>query len=194
MKFIFILAMQCMLSSAGASSAFDAVALKRVLSKYQSMSSLQVAFKQTKTLKDIQLKLESEGVLKVQLPNKVEWKITKPQPLEMMLDQETITLSSDGKTSVFRMSEGSTKDQRAFHAMLNWLRLDADALLKDYDVTELGKNRYRFAAKKGDTGMKALIMTVNKNGHVETLTFEEIAGDEILIRFGAPKVVYASRL
>gem|GEM_PF-6503089 len=190
---IILLLFQCMLSSAlsaPAATPVDVNQLKKALAKYHAMATLEVPFKQTKTLKDIQLKLESEGVLKVQLPNRVEWKVNKPQALDMVLEQDKVTLKSDGKEDTFRASEGSAKDQRAFHDLLNWLRLDAEALMKDYDVTEVGKNRYRFTAKKADMGMKALTMNLNKNGHVETLTFEEIAGDEIVIRFGAPKVKY----
>ncbi len=164
--------------------------LQRVLGKYQAMSSLEVSFKQTKTLKDIQLKLESEGVLKVQLPNTVEWKIQKPQPLEMLLDKDVIKLKSDGKESIFHASEGSAKDQRAFHDLLNWLRLDASAILENYNVVQEGKNRYRFHAKNSASGMKSLVMNLNRIGHVETLSFEELAGDEIAIRFGTPAVKY----
>ena len=150
----------------------DSAQLKRALAKYQAMSSLEVPFKQTKTLKDIQMKLESEGLLKVQLPNKVEWKITKPQALEMTLDQDRITIQSDGKKDTFRASEGSGKDQRAFRDLLNWLRLDAEALQKDYDITSLKAGVYRFRARNSETGMKALTMNLNKAGHVDTLNFE----------------------
>ncbi len=170
MALSFLLFIQCISSWA---TPVDASQLKKALAKYQAMTKLEVPFKQTKTLKDIQLKLESEGVLKVQLPNKVEWKVTKPQALEMILDQDKITLKSEGGEDTLRATDASAKDQRAFRDMLNWLRLDADALVKDYEVSQAKANHFRFQSKREDSGMKGLTMKLNSSGHVETLSFEE---------------------
>lgn len=187
MRLIFLFLIQCIPSLA---APVDANQLKKALAKYQAMASLEVHFHQIKTLKDIQLKLESDGVLKVQLPNRVEWKVQKPQRLDMILEQDKVTLKSEGKEETFRASEGSAKDRRAFTDLLNWLRLDADALVKDYEVSETGPRTYRFSAKNSGTGMKALTMKIGAAGAVETLTFDEASGDEIHIVFGAPKVKY----
>lgn len=154
------------------------------------MENFEVPFKQVKMLKDLQLKLESEGFLKVHLPNKVEWKVTKPQPLELTLEENRITIRSDGKVDKFDASEGSVKDQKGFRDLLDWLRLDADGLLKNYKVTQLGPNRYKFESLNPGIGMKALTMSLGKSGHVSSLSFEELGGDEILISFGHPKVKY----
>jgi len=193
LKFIFILLIQCIWSTQAASPVAPAE-LKTALAKYQAMASLEVPFKQIKTLKDIQLRLESEGILKVQLPNRVEWKVLKPQPLEMVLEQDKVTVKSDGKEDTFRASEGSAKDQRSFHDLLNWLRLDADALTRDYQVSRLSPNRYRFVAKNPDSVIKALNMDLSKAGHLQKLTFEEAAGDEIRIEFGIPQVKYQRKV
>ena len=157
--------------------------------KYQKLKSLEVSFEQTKILKDMQIELKSSGVLKLEPPNKVEWKITKPQPLTVRLDKDRIAITSDGKTETFKTGEGPTaKDRRNFEDLLNWLSLDAHAIAKNYSVTKLGERNFRFQAKRPDATIRDMTMTLNKNGHVDLLKFDEASGDQISIRFATPKV------
>lgn len=169
--------------------------LEKALTLYKSIEHLEVDFKQTKTLKDMDLKLNSEGHLTVNHPNKVEWKILKPTPLTVELEKGTITINSASGTQKFSQAENpSAKDRESFQTLLSWLRLDAREISEKYDVTKLALHNYRFEAKDPNTPvMKALEMKVAATGHVTDLKFEEASGDSVEIQFSKPKVKYRGK-
>jgi outer membrane lipoprotein-sorting protein len=169
--------------------------LQKALSAYQSIEQLDVDFKQTKTLKDIQLDLKSEGHLTLKLPDLVVWKILKPQPMTVDLDQQKITIHSPSSTQTFEQSQNpSAKDRRSFATMLTWLKLDAGAIAAKYSVTEPAPRHYRFVSKDPHEPMlKSLEMEMTAAGHVAELTFEEVSGDQIHLHFGKPTVTYRAK-
>lgn len=166
--------------------------LKRVLAYYQSIEQLDVDFKQTKILKDINMKLESEGHLTLKFPDRVEWKVTKPQAMLVELENQKIKITSASGSQSFSQNENpSAKDRRSFESILNWLRLDADGIYQRYIINSASKRRYNFVAKdKSEPVIKALDMELTGNGHLAKLVFHEVSGDEIHILFNKPKVVY----
>lgn len=166
--------------------------LKRALSFYQSMQRLDVAFKQTKILKDMSLKLESEGQLTIQFPDRVEWKIIKPQPMTVELENQKVKITSSSGSQTFSQSENpSAKDRRSFGSMLSWLKLDAEEIWQNFTIKKTGPRRYVFLAKnQRESLMKSLEMELTKNGHLAKIVFIETSSDEIHILFNKPKVVY----
>jgi hypothetical protein len=166
--------------------------LKKALTLYHSISRLDVDFQQTKTLKDMDLKLKSEGHLTLSLPQRVEWKILKPTPLTVELEKDKITIHSGSGTQVFSQAENpSAKDRESFQTLLTWLKLDAEEINRKYDVTLTGPGQYRFTSKNPDEPvMKSLEMKLSKAGHVQELRFHEASGDQVQIRFAKPKVTY----
>lgn len=164
--------------------------LQKILNFYKSISSMEVDFKQTKTLKDIDLKLQSEGTLKVVPPKFVQWKILKPEPLTVELEDQKITIQSSSKTQTFSQSEGpSAQDRKSFSRMLSWLKMDAQAIAEGYDIWQSGESRYRFTSKdEKEPAVTALDMQLDKSGYVTMLKIEEASGDEIQIHFKKPKV------
>jgi outer membrane lipoprotein-sorting protein len=166
--------------------------LQKALTKYQAIERLDVDFKQTKTLKDIQLDLKSEGHLTLKMPAAVEWKILKPQPMTVILADQKITIQSASSTQTFSQAENpSAKDRQSFQTMLTWLKLDAAAISDKYNVTETGPREYRFVAKDPkEPVVKSLAMKMDPSGHVANLLFEEVSGDSIQLNFSMPKVTY----
>jgi hypothetical protein len=166
--------------------------LKKALTFYQSIAQLDVDFQQTKSLKDIKLDLNSEGHLTLKLPDQVEWKILKPQPMTVNLEQEKITIHNGAELQTFSQKENpSAKDRKGFATMLSWLKLDAGEISSQFDVQEAKPRDYIFVPKDPKGAMfKSLEMNMGKEGHVETLVFEEASGDEIRIHFKKPKVIY----
>ncbi|MGZ3723189.1 MAG: LolA family protein, partial [Bdellovibrionales bacterium] len=146
----------------------------------------------TKTLKDIQLDLKSEGHLTLQRPDQVEWKILKPQPMTVNLAQQKITIKSASSTQTFSQADNpSTKDRQSFATMLTWLKLDATAIADKYKVTETGTRQFRFVSKDpNEPVIKSLEMQMDDSGHVSNLLFEEVSGDSIRLAFAKPKVTY----
>jgi len=173
----------------------DLATLQKALKSYQSIDRLDVDFKQTKILKDINLELKSEGHLTVKAPDQVEWKIVKPEPLTVTLEQQKVTVKSSSGTQSYQQSENpSTKDRESYATLLTWLKLDAGAIADKYNVTELAKNHYRFVSKDPHEAMiKALEMEMAPDNHVSKLIFDEVSGDQMRLAFGKPKVTYRSQ-
>ena len=180
---------------AAAEKPVSAEQLEQALTKYQAIERLDVDFKQTKTLKDIQLDLKSEGHLTLELPGRVVWKVLKPQPMTVNLEQEKITIESPTSKQTFSQAENpSAKDRQTFATMLTWLKLDAHAIAEKYTVLETGKNRFRFLSKDpNEPVIKSLEMQMDGAGHVAHLLFEEVSGDSIKLQFAKPKVIYKKK-
>ncbi|HMN68959.1 MAG TPA: outer membrane lipoprotein carrier protein LolA [Bdellovibrionales bacterium] len=162
--------------------------LRAALEKYRAKTRLEVDFHQVKTIADMDLKLTSSGHLSVQRPNRVEWKVTRPEVMTVVLENEKIAVTADGKTEEFDAKQAASgKDRKSFQELLAWLKLDADILLNKYEITKLGVGRYRFQPRDKDATLKDLEMTLARAGHVEKLSFVEASGDHIEISFGKPK-------
>ena len=163
--------------------------LQKALGKYQEMESLEVDFHQIKSLKDVQIQLESSGHLSVSESNRIEWKVFKPEPLKVVLENNTISVGLNGKSETFHAGDGpSGKDREGMNDLLNWLKLDAQAIMKSYDVTRLKTSTYRFVSKKKQSTLISLNMQLSNAGYVSKLTFYEASGDEIEITFAQPKI------
>lgn len=172
----------------------DVTELKKALSFYQSIERLDVDFKQTKTLKDIQLGLKSEGHLTLNLPDHVTWMVVKPQKMTVDLVQDKITIQGPSETQTFSQSQNpSAKDRRGFATMLSWLKLDADAIAARFNVNQTDTHHYLFAAKDPEPMFKSLEMELSPAGHVNKLIFHEASGDEIKIQFSKPTVKYRKK-
>lgn len=169
--------------------------LEKALGFYQSIKRLEVDFKQTKILKDIQLELKSEGHMTMILPDHVQWKILKPEPMTVDLEQQKITIRSSAGNQTFSQADNpSARDRKSFSTMLSWLKLDASAIMSQYDVQRPAARRFRFVAKdKDEPLLKSIELALTPAGHVATLLFQEISGDEIRLEFSKPKVILQAK-
>jgi hypothetical protein len=167
--------------------------LRAALKKYQGLATMEVGFKQTKILKDMDFKVESEGHMSITMPDLVVWQMTKPSAMKVELNKDQIRMDSAGQTNKVDTNSIPPAQRREFLNMLNWLKLDADAIAALYEVTRLAPNQYQFAARDQDTLFKTLEMKLDKGGHVESMRFKEKSGDEILLRFSQPKLKYAKK-
>jgi len=169
--------------------------LEKALAFYQSIKKLEVDFKQTKILKDIQLELTSEGHMTMILPDHVQWKILKPEPMTVDLDQQKITIhSSSGKQTFSQAENPSARDRKSFATMLSWLKLDAGAIMSQYEVQKTAARRFHFIAKdKEEPMLKSIELELTAAGHVATLLFQEVSGDEIRLEFKKPKVILQAK-
>jgi outer membrane lipoprotein-sorting protein len=163
--------------------------LKTALAKYQNIERLDVTFEQTKTLKDMDLKIKSSGNLTLVPPGKVEWNVIKPQPLFVTLEPGKITVTADGKTETYKPGQGGTQaDRKNLEDLLNWMRLDAEAIERDYFVAQEDPGVFTFQSRREGASLKHLTMWLTKNGDVKKLVFQEASGDKMEIAFGTPKV------
>src|SRR4051812_3875254 len=68
--------------------------LAKALAFYRTITRIRVRFQETKILKEMNLKLPSEGNLVVTRPNSVRWEVVKPSPLVVFLDDKHVEIIS----------------------------------------------------------------------------------------------------
>ncbi len=170
------------------------VQLSHRLKFYSQLTSFETNFTQIKTLKDLKMNLKSKGKLSVERPHRVNWVITEPAPVSVLMDQEKVVVKmgegSDAQTQIFKMSDLSTQDGFSSLATItSWMKLDAQQLSKDYEVTEDTKDLYTFKPKnKTDSLFESLEMSLAKSGYLKSLKIFEKSGDSLEIQFSEPKV------
>lgn len=167
--------------------------LRSALKKYQGMTNLEVDFKQIKTLKDMDIKVESEGHMSIEMPDLVRWQMTKPSSMKVELNRDHITIESASAKNNVDTAQIPVAQRQEFLNMFNWLKLDADAIAKSYSVTKTGRDAYTFAANDSGAMFKSLDMTLDKDGHVKDMRFKEKSDDEMFLRFSKPIVKYAKK-
>lgn len=168
--------------------------LKQALHFFQSIERLNVTFKSTKILKDINVKIESAGSLLVERPNKVVWSVKTPSPVQVDLDATQIQIQAGtGDTKTIQKLELSalkgTSAENSLAALVSWLKLDADKIYELYLPEKLSKNRYRFTTRKQeDSPIRAMEAELGEQGDMRKLKVLEKTGDEMNIRFGIPQI------
>src|SRR6185312_8598115 len=118
--------------------------LTEKLKLYASISTLDVSFRQTKTLKDMNLQLKSEGRLQLRRPDRVVWEITQPSPVRVSLDHSQIEIQTgtgpDTQVQTIKTGEApSEQAAQSLTALIAWLSLDSHALASQYLITSSGK-------------------------------------------------------
>ena len=195
-RFIFVIAFfVSQTSSAAASRPVTREELAKQLTYYQSISELNAKFTETKTLKDMALKLESDGELTVVRPvagtthSQVVWRVIHPSALTVTLSEGSVKIvSGDGKTENYAI-EGSAKE--SLKALVAWLKLDPEELIQSYRISQEADGAYRFEPK-GEASIAAMVMTLQPGSYLEQLRIEEKSGDSLLIRFQKPTLKKAS--
>lgn len=165
------------------------------LRMYQSIASLDVTFKQTKILKNLDLQLKSEGRLQIfRTQHRIIWQIFKPSPVVVQLDQKEIRIESgvgkDLQKQVFKISDApSDKATQSIRSLVTWLNLDATALAEQYSIFALKTKAYRFIPKeKSISPFQGLDMYLAEDGQLNRLVMNELSGDSLDIEFGKPRL------
>jgi outer membrane lipoprotein-sorting protein len=168
----------------------DATDLAKQLQSYKSVKSLEATFKQTKSFKDMTVKLKSEGHFQLDRKNqKVVWEILKPSRLKVLLGKDEIRIEAESqKEHVIRRNEiGNDKAVQSLAALVTWLEMDPSKLIDQYSVFQQGISRFHFVPKTSGF-FKSVDVALNSKGFVTQMVIHEASGDEILIDFGEPKV------
>jgi len=160
---------------------------------YERIDRLSAPFKQTKTLKEIGIALDSKGRIEIERPSKVRWIVEQPSPITVTVDGKKVSLESESGSEKKKeqWDLGSVSDERlskALVGMLAWMRLDVATIQSSYTITEMAGGALRAVPR--DTSavpFKALVFRIHKDGHLDSLRLEEVSGDEIAIDFGTPR-------
>lgn len=166
------------------------------LKSYVGITGFRARFTQVKHLKDMALDLTSEGQLTVIRPHKVIWRVDRPSPLEMTLEERAIHLVQ-GQGAARREqhwklgNEIGEADLKGIHDLMAWLRLDIPAINAAYRLTEVKPGELRCAPRENSphSPFVAMNLRLNPKGHLERLILEERSGDSLEITFSAPEKV-----
>lgn len=170
-------------------------ALAKRLHFYQSFSQLKVNFKQVKILKDLKLKLHSEGRLQVIRPDQVIWEVIQPSKILVKLNQKVIEVTSGegagASTQKWKISDmPKEKDAKSLGSLIAWLQLDSHALSQQYQITSSRAQTFEFIPRDmSSSPFVKLNMTLAQGGHLKSLVIDETSGDEIQIDFGTPQLI-----
>lgn len=158
------------------------------LALYESIATLRSRFRQTKLLKDVNLKLDSEGELTLVRPDKVTWAIRKPARMEVSLDGRTVTLTSADKSETYTLGENPDDTvSRGLMGLIAWLRVDVNALNAAYEFTQLEGGEYLCTPRESaGAPFRAMKLKIHDAGHVEKLVLDELSGDSLTIQFDKP--------
>lgn len=155
------------------------------------MENLDVRFSQVKILKDINVRLLSEGRLQIKKPNVVIWEIEKPAFSRVTLKGGEMRIQSDvGKPEeVFNAKEGGREADRNIRSMMVWLKMDAEEMFREYRVWEVLPRTFRFEPFQKDlVPFQNLTMELSAKGDLKKLKIHEKSGDDLEISFATPRM------
>lgn len=167
------------------------------LKHYRGIPDLRVGFRQIKWMGDMGIRIESRGELRLQRPDKVTWRVTKPSPLLVRLDGGHIHLE-EGEGSDRRVEDFSTgalqgdRGARALAGMIAWLELDAHAIASRYEIREVGPRTFRFIPRSGTDAFTGLELRLSPDGNLDRMVIDEASRDRLEIDFGRPRPARAS--
>lgn len=187
------------LVAVGACSVASAAAVSKEqfaekLHLYASIKRLEVSFTQVKILKELDVRLASEGRFILNRPEKVIWEISKPSPVRVTIDRSAMRIESGSgdaaHTQVFKLgSTVSDESTKNLTALIAWLNFDAETLYAQYVITSVGKDVFRFDPRESiNSPFQHLVMQLSVEGHLKHLSIHEASGDVLEIDFGKPKI------
>lgn len=180
------------LCAAGQGTPIPERALAAKLEHYRRISDLRVTFRQVKWMKEMGIRLDSQGELALHRPDQVTWRISRPSPLLVRLGGGHIHIETgsgaDRTVQDFPMANlPSDRGARALAGLVAWLRLDAHAIAAQYQVVELGPRSFRFSPRPGvECAFAGLELELSREGNLKRLAIDELSQDRLEIEFGKP--------
>jgi outer membrane lipoprotein-sorting protein len=197
--FIFLIFLTFPSFEAPAKATIDRVELEKKLSKYKGLSELKVPFTQTKIVKGSTIKVTVRGNLHVVFPDLVKWNIVQPGRSEVLISKDSIKVSTYDREGKLQSESYNLKDPKlaeatnAITALSAWLKLDVDAISKDYDFFQEEPSLIHFVPKAGrNLPFTDLRMKTKPNGALQGLAMVESSGDSLEFEFQEPEMKYLS--
>ena len=175
--------------TAKADSPLNLEQLRTLFKPYESVSELQVSFQQRKTISGLKKPLLSEGELRLQKPDFVQWTVLKPSFLRIEMQKKQMRLETGSDPKNKRTQVLSESETGSLTSLVAWMRMDAGLLAEQYQVTSLGSRRYAFVPKNpASFPMEKMEIEMGAQDFLKTLTLFEKSGDRIEITFATPQV------
>lgn len=158
-----------------------------ILHRYQNFFTLKTQFTQVKTITDLGIQLKSEGTLTIIRPSTVVWKVLKPSPLTVTINDKQVSMENE----VFLLSSAPSQVSQKLAFVISWLRMDTHTLAENFSIRRTHENVYQLLPKqekKDSLIIGSFEITLNSQGYVERVIITEISGDRLDIHFAKPQV------
>lgn len=168
--------------------------LSQLLVPYAQIQKISADFKQKKNLKDLKVELLSSGSMSFERPQNIRWTIQKPSPLEVTIDNEKISMTTQNgdKPVVIPFSQiGKNQNTSGLSLMIPWLAGDAEQILKSFEVTKENDQTFLLVPRSSTSLFRQIQIKTAKSGWMEMLVLNETSGDSIEIQFKAVKIAKA---
>jgi len=182
------------LSRADAPRTLSEIEIREKLKLYADIHSLAAPFKQVKTVLDPKFELKSEGTLRVVRPDFIEWTVTKPSFLQMILEGNRVVMKT-GEGAGAKIQQYSLngmlddKAAKGLVGLLAWLQLDVSRLIKEYSFSYLPEGTLVCTpVDKNASLFSSLEMKLDRQGAMSQLKIAEKSGDQLLLNFGKPTI------
>lgn len=159
--------------------------LKHVIKDSAQAQEIQGRFQQKKTLKDLDISLETGGSFQIQRTSQQErtlfWNVEKPEVSRLCMNSSRIVLQSPQK-QVLSLKElsGNTYDQILY--LLNLLSFNFDYLQETFQL-ENQKNNWSFIPLPGKNFLFHKIDLEIQSGKIKTVQMWEKGGNSIFVQF-----------
>ncbi len=179
----FILVFLTFILSTGQAAPLTAVQLKEMLKKYQKDLFLQGQVKQEKLIKELDLRLKSEGLFEIHKSSAqgltIDWNIKKPENLHVCIEGSTLYIQDSNQKAPIQQDLNKVDDQSqgSFAVLRTLMEMDTDRLLKDFSVYK-AKDQLTLESKK-----VTVHISLNKDDLFKQIKFVEASGDELKIDF-----------
>ena len=157
--------------------------------KFDRPISLQAYFSQKKTIKELDITIETSGrfqiLKKSQEQALVNWDFEKPEQIKICIDSTKIVYNNISlkKKSIFQASDMNQAQNPALAQLIDLIKLDSEKIYKKFDIKK-NKNRIK-ASPKGENKkvFSAIEIEVDKNKNVTYAQITETTGDQLEIKF-----------
>jgi hypothetical protein len=179
--------------------------LKKDFHFFMDHPSVDGKFSQTKSLKDVDVKIQAEGHFSMRNMSvgearskawDVEWVIDKPSRVAVRLNSERIEIqSADGVIQKYPMKD-LTEQSPKFSSLLVWMKMNPEELSQNYQVEKQAGSSKKATApvfvmtpRDSAQPFDKVEVQLRPDGAPQTFRIIEKSGDELQIDFKAIKVV-----
>lgn len=164
------------------------------LRNYKTIAHLKTKFRQTKSFRNIDMTIKSEGTLELSPPGGVIWKILKPSYVMVSMNKDQFTMGagqgSEYSEQTIRLSEVNSSQKKSLAGLVAWLEMNPEKLYAQYEISKTAENSFLFFPKdKKENPFKSLTMTLDNKGNLKQLLIDEVSGDKLKMDFDPPEIV-----
>lgn len=153
-------------------------------SKFSHVKTLSAKFKQQKTVKSLEMTLNSRGSILLKKPDFFEWNVVDPRSFSFIFNKDQMEIKENGK--VVRSIDSTKMDEKLLVSITHlrgWLTLDEKFIQSHYSVKKISQYRYEFSPLAEKKIFQSILVTTAEAVPIKRIQMTELSGDIIDIEF-----------